>query len=776
MNSKKLMLAFIVILSNLTLLSAKQTEIQGKISDVEDDSPISFATVLLLRQDSTLIQGISSDMDGFFSFPNIEEKDYLISVSYLGYRDYYTFLSVHEPAQPLHIQLQPLSREINEVTVAARRIIRNTDRQSILPSKTQVESSVDGLDLLSKLQLPRIIVDPISGEVFTSQNGEVQLRINGVLVGYGEIAALNPDEILRIEYHDDPGIRYGDVAAVIDYITRKKEAGGSIRGGFMHNIGGSRTSIDNMLAGKYNRGKSEVSVNARFVQRKGDWTREYDEKFFFSDYELHRVEAGEPTLFNKKLFTSNINYSFLEKDEYFFSAQFRYIYLDFPASYNDRKSKLYISDNELPLSIYDHSTEKSNSPALDLYFQQYLKNDQLLIFNVVGTYIDTKSNRIYQELRQDIPETDIFSDISGNKYSLIGEGIYEKKLGEGKLTGGIKHIQSYTDNEYLGSTIADVSLRQAESFVYAEYQGKIRHFGYMVNLAGSRFYYSQANGRHEKYMLQPSARFTYTPTNDMYFRYRIHLKNNAPAIAYLNNVEQLIDGLQVRRGNPDLDSYLSLNQYFNAGCNKGWWSVDALVGYLHEYKPIMESIFLEDGLFVRTYKNQKSFENLSAEVTFRIKPWKDYISLSVSPKLNRYISKGNDYLHTYTMKEIRFNLDFSYKNWIANFTTITPPDRYVYGEQLLKGQLMDTFTAGYKKPEWSLMAGIHNPFIKTYRSENENWSALNPVKSEIHSGNMTRTFLIRLNINLNFGKQSKGVNRIVNNADNDPGIISGGKQ
>lgn len=59
--------------------------------------------------------------------------------------------------------------------------------------------------------------------------------------------------------------------------------------------------------------------------------------------------------------------------------------------------------------------------------------------------------------------------------------------------------------------------------------------------------------------------------------------------------------------------------------------------------------------------------------------------------------------------------------------------------------------------------------------KNENWSALNPVKSDIHSKNMARTFVVKFNFNLNFGKQMKSIPKTVRNMDDDPGIMSGNK-
>ena len=53
--------------------------------------------------------------------------------------------------------------------------------------------------------------------------GSIELRINGVKAEIQEVKALLPADVLKIEYHDNPGLRYGNVAAVIDIILRKEE-------------------------------------------------------------------------------------------------------------------------------------------------------------------------------------------------------------------------------------------------------------------------------------------------------------------------------------------------------------------------------------------------------------------------------------------------------------------------------------------------------------------------------------------------------------------------
>ncbi len=54
-----------------------------------------------------------------------------------------------------------------------------------------------------------MMIDPVQGEITMSGNKTVQLRINGVQVTNAEIASISPADIVRIEYHDDPGARYG---------------------------------------------------------------------------------------------------------------------------------------------------------------------------------------------------------------------------------------------------------------------------------------------------------------------------------------------------------------------------------------------------------------------------------------------------------------------------------------------------------------------------------------------------------------------------------------
>ena len=126
--------------------------------------------------------------------------------------------------------------DLDEVTIQASSIIRKKDRQLIFPSKDQVRRSMDGLDLTRRMSLPRLWVDPNTKSI-SMANGNVQLRINGVLASSLEVAALSPEDIKRVEYHDNPGLRYGEgVDIVLDYITIKRTSGGNLGVDLSHQL------------------------------------------------------------------------------------------------------------------------------------------------------------------------------------------------------------------------------------------------------------------------------------------------------------------------------------------------------------------------------------------------------------------------------------------------------------------------------------------------------------------------------------------------------------
>lgn len=756
----------------ITITSVSQIKLSGTILDASTNKPIDFANVALLQQDSVFIAGIETDEKGKFNFNNIAKGNYILSTSFMGYdKSQIKINNLEKDLDVGDIALLSSDISLNDVTITANSIIRKPDRQLILPTQAQIEAANNGVTLLRNLQLSRIIINPMDNKITTSGGESVQLRINGVEVSQAEITAINPKDIIRIEYHDDPGMRYNNAAAVLDYIVRQRESGGNINTNLANAISEMGWG-ENYFSAKYNHKKSEFSTNVYWSHRKLEWTRENHETFVFPDRTLQRIEQGEPTDVKFGQLNASLNYNLQEADKYLFNVRLRNNYNYIPNDFSDRSSRL-IQDNST-LSIYDHSSTYSNSPSLDIYYQRNLKNEQLLIFNVVGTYINSRNSRTYQESRGNLTTTDIYSRIKGDKYSLIGEGIYEKSLSNGKISAGMKHTQTYTENLYMGDVKTIVGMNTAETYAYLEYQLKKGKFNYMFGIGGMRTYNSQGGESNEKYIFRPTLRITYNINENLFIRYNGYISGYAPSLSDLNNVEQAIDSLQIRRGNPGLKTVTFYSNSLTASWNKGIFGAEVFANYNYDNKPIMETVTLENGKFVKTSENQKSFHRLNIQTTLSLKPYKDYITISVRPRLNRYISNGNGYTHTHTNWRMGFSIFGNYKKWYAGSEVYS---RYnnLWGESFNRGERFHLITAGYNNTKWSVGLTMLNPFSKNYDIGTSNRSALTPNKQIAYSDKLAQVFVVNVSLNLDFGRQYKAASKRLQNEDTDSGVLSGKK-
>ena len=141
--------------------------------------------------------------------------------------------------------------------------------------------------------------------------------------------------------------------------------------------------------------------------------------------------------------------------------------------------------------MQDYSNQSTHRPYLDLYYQHQLRNKQFLALNLVGTYIYTDSKRSYQERLDEDLLTDVFSGVRGNKYSVIGEGIYEKEIEKGRLSAGLKHTQAFSDNTYAGNLEYKANMKKADSYLYSEFQGKWNRLNYTVGIGVIRSWLKQ---------------------------------------------------------------------------------------------------------------------------------------------------------------------------------------------------------------------------------------------------------------------------------------------
>ena len=359
------------------MMKAQEITVKGTVKDTENEQAVVSANVSLLRMDSTLIGGLVTDHKGHFELQRIASGDYRLSITFVGYKPSMVVLKGLTSSINLKdIWLEPESVELGEVSVEASSMVRQLDRQLLFPSKEQVEKSNDGLELTRRLALPRIMVDPNTKSIGMA-SGKVQLRINGVEASSLEVTALSPADVKRVEYHDNPGLRYGDgVDVVLDYITVKRTSGGNFGVDLNHQL--NTFWMGDYIYGKYNHGRSEFSLSS-FVnghRYKESWT-DRTETFYYPDHTFQREQKGIPGKDYENYWVTTANYNYTKGDDYFLNARLNMLRYDYPHYY----SRSLLSNNMTPevSELKDDNNRLTTRPSLDVYYFRKLPNKQSLV-------------------------------------------------------------------------------------------------------------------------------------------------------------------------------------------------------------------------------------------------------------------------------------------------------------------------------------------------------------------------------------------------------------
>lgn len=745
---KRILFAIMLLGCMIQGVFAQNLEIKGMVRNGRDKAPLEFANVVLQTADSVFITGTTTDGKGRFMLDKVKAGDYLLAVSSLGYETQYIALDGFNKSIDLkEILMEDAPVSLDGVTVSASNTSSRSDRKLIFPSDRQVKASTNGMDLLQQLMLPKITVNPMSNEIKVPGDGEVQLRINGVKVELDEIKALLPADIIRIEFHDNPGLRYRNAEVVLDYIVRRPETGGNFSVDMSQGV--NALWGEHRVSGKINHKKSEFGASYRIGPRDFyGMSRDNEEIFHLADGTvLHRKETGDPSHASMFMHNLNLNYSVQDPEKYLFNATFRYWNNHQP--HWDYRGILSNLDNPNDyVDMVDLNSSDNQVPALDLYYQRNLKNDQTLVFNVVGTYNRTSSHRFYQESRGEELLTDINNRVSGKKYSLIGEAIYEKKLANGNsLSGGVWHTQSFSDNEYRNGHDYDTHMDQSASSIYGEFKGKVRKLDYMLGVELARLYYKQegTDDSDQFYTFNPRFTLQYALPGQSFIRLKGYVGNLSPSLGNLNAVEQVIDSLQLQRGNPRLESYMSYLLDLNYEYQKGIFY--ALVNGTYEYVPnaIMDEKYQEGNKIIQTWNNQKNWQRVVGSAMFRVGPIKDILQFSFTGGVNHYISNGNTYSHRYTNWYCNMQASLTWKKFMLMYQMNTNWNRF-WGETLEGGENIQMFMAKYNFKNLSLGIGAFNPFSDNWKVQSENWNQYASSKKLLISRKVPVFLLFRYRI------------------------------
>lgn len=756
-----------------------QNKVNGCVIDRADNSKLIGVNVTL-SNDSGQVAGTTTDNNGKFTL-NADTGNYILELSYIGYETIRMALTVNDNTHIGTIQMQEGATELGEVVVESQAVIQKVDRQILLPSKEQMQASSDGVSLLQNLQIPRIVISPIDNSVKTLSDESVQLRINGVEASTADVKAINPKDIIRVEYHDQPGVRYNGAAAVVDYIVKHRDTGGSLM--LAGTNGLTLPGIGNYyLAGKVHFGKSSLQAVATYAPYDIYWTRTNNETYHFSTGKIENNEVGEPTRYKTYPVNVSLNYNWTNGDKNMLNIRLRDNMAYTPYGPSDRDSRLYQPTDSF--EIHDHDKSSSQSPSLDIYYQHNLPHKQHLYFDVVGTYINTHSDRRFLQtpLRSSASNdtTNVLSSVRGDKWSLIGEAIYEKEWENIMLTIGARHNQQWVKNTYLGSTEATVNMTTGETYAFAEMRHRVDKFSYVVGIGVMHTLINQAGQKQSTWIARPQLTMSYDFGKGWFWKYKGYVSGYQPSLSQLSDITQQIDKYQKRRGNPNLKSVMYVSNEMELSWQSKHVNLNLWANYSYDHKPIMEETFekIIDGApyAIRMYDNQRGYHKLNVSPSVQVKLLDNKLMFNVTPFVKYMVSQGNNYHHEHVNYGVRGGIFYLLKGW-RFFADVVTAQHNLWGETLTLGELTHDIGINYNSERFGFGFMMVNPFSPHgSRTVTKDLSALAPTANTAVMQNYRQVLMLNFNFNLDFGSRAstRGYQRI-NNEDTESGILSGTK-
>lgn len=768
MRNKISLLIYFSILS-ISSVFAQQINITGRISD-SNHNPLEYANVRLLNQDSVFIKGTTSDRNGKIRLQAGSNQSYLLLISNTGYTS--STLSLKDVRSNIdlgEITLEEASTLLDSVVVSGNRTIHKIDRQIAFPNQLQQNSSNNALDLLYKMALPRVVVNSANRTISLIGNETILLRINGVNASVNEIAAIQAKDIVRIEYYDIPGIQFNE-SAMIDFIVKRRESGGSVSADLTNSphIGFG----NDMFTTKFNHKNSEWSA-LYFLSYRDYKKREIESNtvFKFPGEDITMQSIGIPSPFSYQTHNLNLTYNYTLPNK-------RVLNITMAGSLhnnNGHDQSLNEYSNESN-RVYPSSTEsksRNKNPIIDIYYKETLSRKQILLFNVVGGYINSKYTRNYQEENSsDHTLSTYFSNITGNKYSIIGEGVHQMRWEKCNLNSGIKYNQGYAENKYMGTISESTSLKNSDLYIYTQMQGKMKALFYGVGIGVSYSSFSDQKNRFDFWTARPFVSLAYSIKNQLFLQYMFNINPYIPSLSSLSDVSQIIDQYQASKGNPNLKPYRIYTNQLRINYQKNLFQCNLGVSHQYFKNAIMQDIYFDQAIsrFIFSNINQKYYQNTAITGGINWQLIKEILSLNLNGQISWMRSEGHSYSHKFTSYFYGGQLNFNLKQWTVNIGANSRYDN-LWGETINYGEWWSTVEVSYKYKELNIGILGNNFLTNKWSAGNKNLSALVPSTTWTYIYDSAPIFCLHLTWNFSWGKQSKAGKKVFDNKDSDSGIL-----
>lgn len=755
-------------------MSFCQLEITGRIVD-ENNFPLSLANIALINiDDSIKIEyGSISDLKGFYKIENVLENEYILHISMLGYVTYSDHINITKTDTSINIVLKPSIHILSEAIIEGSNITNEINKTTFVITNIDKKKASSSFDLVEII--PQIRVDNSANNILTIDGKQIMILINGLRSSAQELISITPDNVKKIEYYDIPPARYSlsNYASVINVITKKNRIGSSFVADLQNAL---LTGFGNdMISLKYNNKNTQFSFFYNLSYR------DYSEKvvnevlsYSINEEKINTESYGirSPFSYTQNIF--NLNFVHIKDSNYTFSLKFSPTFTNgnYLSNYNITKT---INTNTLFGIGRKESQFSESAPNINIYFSKILPNNQVLTFDVIGSYFENKNNYNRKEISSK-EDTILFDKIltSSNKRSVIIESNYNKHFKLIEISVGAKYYKGYFAQKIVNSFNNNTYVMEtSEKHIYSEVIGKFKKFSYQLSagLTHSSFTEDKSSNNYSFFSFTPFIRLSYPLTKKTSIRTYYRITPHAPYLSQLSLNSYIIDYDIIYSGNPELVPYNTHDFSVDYRYNISRLFISTQIQFSVSTKPILSEYSYYQNLILLSNRNQSWKREFVWSVFVKHNPFKsNWLQYSLYSAIfsfqNRYNSGHLNSVFDYL---IFASLDLNYRNFTVKLKLQNSYNKLE--SQTINSTPFDSRASiQYKYKHWNFMIGIWNPLSKTLHTETRTVknSLVNNISSiDIYDNG--RMIYFKLYFNINLGKKFNDSLKIIDNTDNDPG-------
>lgn len=738
-----------------TVCAFAQGTVKGRVIDKNTNESLQFVNAMVSVEGQTKnLKGAITDENGTFNISGLPNGKYVLTLSYMGYKDVQRKFSITEDDHSVSFKMLYMSEDskmLGEVTVTGQRssMKLEVDRKSFDVSQEILNAGGAASDVLENI--PSVEVDN-DGNISLRGNSSVEVWINGKASGLtsdnrAEILQQLPAESIdRIEVIDNPSAKFSaeGSAGIINIVLKKdRKAGyyGSVSVG--GNTGGRANASGNI---NYNSGLFDTYLNIGYRHRSNEGgSYSYQESFSDSQYQTYNNTNNRR---GNNLFTrGGLTWHATAKDDFSLSGM-----MMLGGGNNNSITPYHYGTIGSANDSWIMTRKTTSSNDMRMYYGEFNYRHNFSEKHYLDFVVDfhrwkMESDNFYQDSTEYIEDA-----LMPNEYAFqsrpgkVDNKRWEVKLDyENAISDNVTLQAGYQgnfsrENSPQESFIDDTwdGLQQVEDkeyynrFIYnmdlhALYATATMKFGKLGVMAGLRGEYWKVNTesynweqehdatkrepafKKDYFELFPSLFMSYqlTETQQLQLNYTRRLRR--PWGGQLNSFKNTRDASIISYGNPELTPEFSHS--FSLNYLKTWERHSLLVsGYYRPTTDVMQRINYKssaDGLMYQTSMNVARSLSTGLELVLKNKFFK---ILDLTTTANAYYYKLNGFSYDIDGQTVKGEADDNF-TWNARMqaSLMLPYDISV---QLTgRYRARQVITQGYRKANYSMDFGVRKNFF-----------------------------------------------------------------